>query len=91
MDPLIFVPFCLQQLALSAGNGSSEVEGKHTGLWMHMLPKPAPPSPLQRIRKDWHKGWVQADNGVQEPASWLTSWLTKLAGPERSFFWDLEA
>lgn len=58
--PLISALFCPQQWALSAGNGSSEVEGKHAGLGVHVLTKPAPPSPLQRILRRWHEGWVQA-------------------------------
>lgn len=61
MDPLISALFCPQQWALSAGNGSSEVEGKHAGLGVHVLTKPAPPSPLQRILRRWHEGRVQAD------------------------------
>lgn len=61
MDPLIFDPFCPQQWALSAGNGSSEVEGKHTGLGVHVLTETAPPRPLQGIRRDRHQGWARAD------------------------------
>lgn len=54
--PLISVPFCPQQLALSAGNSSSEMEGK-PGL-VHMLTKPFPPKPLQRMRDDVKLGRV---------------------------------
>lgn len=80
--PLISVPFCPQQLALSAGNSSSEMEGK-PGL-MCMLTKPFPLKPLQRMGRNWIKSRCRMKLSWGESASWLTPWLTKLAGLRNS-------
>lgn len=58
--PLISAPFCPQPLDLSAGNSSSEMKGKQTGL-VCVLTTPSPFTPLQRVGRDWPGGWVQDD------------------------------
>ena len=66
--PLISAPFCPQQWALSAGNSSSEVEGKPAGVegaWGGVVGTQAHraliPQASAEAWKGWHEGCVQPD------------------------------